>query len=229
MIYIGMDDTDNLNSRGTGRLARYIAAKLPNSYRLMGVVRHQLLVDERIPMTSHNSCTTICIENKAGEDIADIFSMVRELMLTDYQVDSDPGLCVAGEESALMLVEFGLQAKRELVNQTMARSLALKTGVLVEGLGGSEDGIIGALAGVGLAAGGDDGRYILVGGSRELSGLQPAEIVIAVGIPDICTVDGNPVMEGMIMSDKLRPARRGGKPVQYVQWVQDYWEPIKLD
>ena len=61
-IYIGMDDTDNLESRGTGHLARTIAQELAAEYQLLGVTRHQLLVDERVPYTSHNSSAVIELE-----------------------------------------------------------------------------------------------------------------------------------------------------------------------
>jgi hypothetical protein len=51
MLFIGLDDTDNLESRGTGYLARRIAAVLAADYALLGVTRHQLLVDPRVPCT----------------------------------------------------------------------------------------------------------------------------------------------------------------------------------
>ena len=59
LIYIGMDDTDNKTSRGTGRLARAVAATLSEQLEVWGVTRHQLLVDPRVPYTSHNSCNVI--------------------------------------------------------------------------------------------------------------------------------------------------------------------------
>jgi hypothetical protein len=49
MIYIGLDDTDNADSRGTGRLARDIAATLAKQHKVIAVTRHQLLVDPRVP------------------------------------------------------------------------------------------------------------------------------------------------------------------------------------
>ena len=240
MIFIGIDDTDNHESRGTGQLARAIAGNLPAGYQLLGVTRHQLLVDDRVPYTSHNSSAAICIQGADGEDmerrsLAQIFALAREMMLADFQPGSDPGLCVADAQMANDLVEWGLLAQKDVVKQSAARQLAQQTGVLLEGLGGSQDGVIGALAAVGLAASGEDGRYILVGQSRTLSGLMPVQVVMAAGIADICTLDGSPVRDGMILADKLRPARRGGKPVQYVQraviqnTTQEYWEPLKLD
>jgi hypothetical protein len=89
--------------------------------------------------------------------------------------------------------------------------------------------VIGALAAVGLAAGGEDGRYVLVGSLRELTGLQPVQAVLDAGVDHIQTMDGQVVTEGLILSTKLRPARRGGYPVGYVRWNDDCWQPLKLD
>ncbi|WP_041355139.1 hypothetical protein [Nitrosococcus halophilus] len=55
--FIGIDDTDNRESRGTGYRARTLGAQLEEKGLaiLEGVTRHQLLVSPAIPYTSHNS------------------------------------------------------------------------------------------------------------------------------------------------------------------------------
>lgn len=233
--YVGLDDTDNHTSRGTGQLARRIAAELAADFLLLGVTRHQLFVDPRVPYTSHNSSACLLLETRedthpAGEGslMERLFERARAMMLADFQTGSDPGLCVAAEVP-YEISQFGRSAKCKLVSQEQARRLAAGHGLLLEGLGGSQDGIIGALAAVGLAASGDDGRYIWVGDSRELAGLQPVEIVRKAGIPRLCTLDGEPVITGMVWADKLRPARRSGQPVQYLAWQDGCWQPLKLD
>ena len=100
---------------------------------------------------------------------------------------------------------------------------------MLSGLGGSQDGVIGALAAVGLAASGEDGRYLLVGRTRDLSGLQEVETVLQAGIATVCTLDGCPVTHGLVQAEKLRPARRGGQPVLVVEWQADHWQPLKLN
>lgn len=62
MIYVGLDDTDTKDSRGTGRLARSIALALSTKYHIFGVTRHQLFVHPDIPFTSHNSSAVIHVE-----------------------------------------------------------------------------------------------------------------------------------------------------------------------
>jgi tRNA(Ile2) C34 agmatinyltransferase TiaS len=228
ICFIGMDDTDNLDSRGTGHLARQVAGSLAADYQILGVVRHQLLFDPRVPYTKHNSSATIVLDADAGVDLKVLFQQVKDCMAADFQPGSDPGLCVTAEVPEA-ITHFGQRAKVELVDQAEARQLAARYGILLEGLGGNEGGVIGALAGVGLAASGDDGRYVLVGRMRELSGLHPPEALLAAGVEHLQTVDGSPVTQGMILTSKLRPARRGGRPVAVVQWDNDHWQPLKLD
>ncbi len=228
MLFIGLDDTDNLESRGTGHLAREIALELSRDYALLGVVRHQLLFDARVPFTRHNSCKAIILDaNRAVEPVA-LLERVSAMVLADFQAGSDPGVCVASAPPEA-IVEFGQRAKRELLLQSDARQLAAGLGVPLAGLGGSQDGVIGALAAVGLAASGEDGRYVLVGRIRELSGLQPVDVVLAAGIAAVRTADGSPVSSGWVQCDKLRPARRGGRPVLFVRPGNGHWLPLKLD
>ena len=228
MIIIGLDDTDNLESRGTGHLARQIAAELAVDFPLVGVTRHQLLVDQRVPCTKNNSCAAITLDVDSDVDLPRLFERVREMMLVEFQPGSDPGLCIAAEVP-VEITEFGFHVKRELVEQEQARRLADVNGLLLQGLGGTQDGVIGALAAIGLAACGEDGRYIYVGQVRDLSGLQSVQTVIDAGVTAVRTLDGTSVTQGLLLVDKLRPARRGGQPVAVVNWEDDHWQPLKLD
>ena len=141
MIIIGLDDTDNLESRGTGHLARQIAAELAADFPLVGVTRHQLLVDQRVPCTKNNSCAAITLDVDSDVDLPRLFERVREMMLVEFQPGSDPGLCIAAEVP-VEITEFGFQVKRELVEQEQARRLADVNGLLLQGLGGTQDGAL---------------------------------------------------------------------------------------
>lgn len=228
-LLIGLDDTDNHESRGTGHLARQIAALLAQNNTLLGVTRHQLLVDPRVPYTSHNSSAAIHLETRDGVDLSGLFDWVSKFMLADFQPGSDPGLCIVAGAVPATIIEFGRRAQNEVVTQAQAHQMASTHGLHLQGLGGSKDGLIGALAAVGLAASGDDGRYLLVGRIRELAGLQPVQALLSAGVEAVKTLDGKPVDEGMVLADKLRPARRAGMPVQFVDWQVDHWHPLKLD
>jgi tRNA(Ile2) C34 agmatinyltransferase TiaS len=228
MIFIGLDDTDILESRGTGHLARQIAAALAADYAVLGVIRHQLLRDPRVPCTKNNSSAAILLDGDPALSSAGLTGRLRVMMLDDFQPGSDPGLCVAGLVPEAV-VEFGRRTQRELVTQDEARALAAAHTIPLLGLGGDEDGVIGALAAVGLAASGEDGRYVLVGRMRELAGLQPVSALLEAGIAAVQTLDGQPVTTGLVQTDKLRPARRNGRPIAVVEWAGDCWHPLKLD
>lgn len=228
MIYIGMDDTDNAQSRGTGHIARAIAEILSVDFSLVGVVRHQLLFDPRVRYTAHNSSKSIVLGTGKGVDLADLAKRVGKLMMDDFQEGSDPGVCVATDVPD-EVVQYGRRAQTELITQDEARALAAKHRIPLLGLGGDEGGVIGALAAVGLAAGGNDGRFMMVGRLRELKGMLPVSAVLGAGIAAVETADGKPVTEGLVATDKMRPARRRGLPIAVVEWQQDHWQPLKLN
>jgi tRNA(Ile2) C34 agmatinyltransferase TiaS len=228
MFFIGLDDTDTLESRGTGHLARQIAAALAADYPVLGVTRHQLLIDPRVPCTKNNSSAAIHLD--ASNELAPVtlLERVRALMLDDYQPGSDPGLCVASGV-ADAITDFGRRVQRQIVTQDEAQTLAQAHSIPLLGLGGDQSGIIGALAAVGLAASGEDGRYVLVGRSRELTSLQPVSALLEAGIAAVQTLEGQPVTDGLVLIDKLRPARRSSRPIAFVEWAGDHWLPLKLD
>jgi hypothetical protein len=228
MFFIGLDDTDTLESPGTGHMARRIATALAVDYPVLGVTRHQLLVDDRVPYTKHNSSAAIALNVNGELDPAILLQRVRAVMLADYQPGSDPGLCVA-RDVPVAITEFGRRVQRQLVPQAEAWALAAAHTIPLVGLGGDHGGVIGALAAVGLAASGEDGRYVLVGRLRELNGLQPVSVVLAAGVAAVQTLDGQPVTDGLVQTDKLRPARRGAQPVAIVEWASGCWQPLKLD
>jgi tRNA(Ile2) C34 agmatinyltransferase TiaS len=229
-LYIAIDDTDTCESRGTGRLARAIATNLSESgIRVTGVSRHQLLVHPDIPFTSHNSCAVIHVEN--GRDPGSLFELVKNLMLDDFIEGSDPGLAVSRKVDLHPdILEFGLRAKRHVLTQEIARSLARRTEVLLEGLGGTNGGVIGALAGLGLAATGMDGRYVQLGNLRDLSGDIKAEDILASGVSRIRTLSEEDITTGIIRVRKFpKPAIRGGRPVLYVKEQEGFFCELILD
>jgi tRNA(Ile2) C34 agmatinyltransferase TiaS len=224
---IGIDDTDNAESRGTGHLARFMSTLLSQEFKVHGVTRHQLLEDERVPKTAKNSCAGILFEGDAYP-IDEIAEYARKIMLDDYQPGSDPGLCVVSSVHD-EIVSYGERVKGQFITQDEPRRIATRHNIHLEGLGGDEDGVIGALAAVGLAAQGNDGRYVMVGTIRDLEGLQPIQKVFEAGVVKVQTMQGESITDGLILTDKMRPARRMGQPVLFVQQNGDHFLPLKLD
>jgi len=167
-IYIGFDDTDVTDSEfGTGKVARRYERLLPAGCRLWGVVRQQLLVDPRIPYTSHNSSACVVIDIADPSLAPSLLPLAIEHIETISATGSDPGLCFAceGDPSLPALMTFGHLCTERIVTQVEARQAAV--GSHLSGHGGTNDGIIGAAAAVGLTASGWNGRFIEFAGLRE--------------------------------------------------------------
>jgi tRNA(Ile2) C34 agmatinyltransferase TiaS len=175
-IFVGFDDTDVLGAdRGTGKLARWFEAELPPACTAWGVVRQQLLVDDRVPYTSHNSAACVVVEAAEGLVIPELITRAASHIARHFLSGSDPGLCVVAENHPAMdrLAAFGRRAAADLVTQDEAR--VASAGCHLSAHGGTGDGIIGAAAAVGLTAGGWYGRFIEYGGLRHL----PEELTVA--------------------------------------------------
>ncbi len=235
-IYVCMDDTDNLKSRGTGRLARAVAAELAGKYPVHGVTRHQLYVHPDIPFTSHNSCAVIHINSLgivAPKELKDIFKTAKQEMHLDFIEGSDPGLAVASlEQISPSLIAFGKDAKTTVLTQEKARTLAKNLNIRLEGLGGTEDGVIGTMAGLGLACTRNDGRFLQIGNIRDLTGPQPASKLLNSGVDRIFTVDGQPVSKGIIFNppDKsVKPCPVNGEAILFVEKQDDKLVAVKRD
>jgi tRNA(Ile2) C34 agmatinyltransferase TiaS len=229
-LYIGLDDTDVFDSPGTGRLARELAAQLAVRWQLVGVTRHQLLNDPRVPMTARNSANVIHLEmDETSLDLTLLADEVVEWLLAHFTPGSDPGLCLAFSLPPAV-AEFGRRAKIELVTQAEARQLADRHNLILRELGGDGGGIIGALAAVGLAATGEDGRFIWVRQIRDLQGVQPVEALVAAGVAGVQTLAGEAVAGGLInTTNKIRPALRDGQPVLLVEPAGAHWRVVQQD
>lgn len=230
-IFVCMDDTDNLKSRGTGRLARAVAMELAKTYPVHGVTRHQLYVHPDIPYTSHNSCGVIHINMEGTQYLDDIFEIARDEMFNDFIDGSDPGLSVANHKQITpSLIAFGRDAQQIVLNQKKARTLAKNLKIRLEGLGGTEDGVIGSMAGLGLASTQNDGRFLQIGCIRDLVGPQTVEDLISAGVEDIFTMDGRRITNGIIWNEEnksVKPCPVNGKAILFVEEVNGELRAVK--
>jgi len=232
-ILISIDDTDNLDSRGTGRLARAIADTLEADYPVYGVTRHQLYVHPEIPYTSHNSCAVIHLETNGSADIDKIFANTQKVMLDDFVEGSDPGVAVAaGEQVAAPLIAFGKDAKCTILTQEKARMLAKNLNIRLKGLGGTEDGVIGAMAGLGLAVNLNDGRFLQRRKIRDMTGPCSVQHLLAAGIDEVCTLDGRTVTAGMVMNEGYKSPKAcpvNGRTILFVEDRDGILTAVKRD
>ena len=217
MIYIGIDDSDTVDSPGTNQLARALVARVAPDYRCALILRHQLLDDPRVPYTSKNGSASIQLEPRGRADVESLTAQLRAGMRAWFKDGSDPGLCVAARVPP-EVTAFGRRCQSEIVGQVEARHLAAACGLHLEGLGGTEDGVIGALAAVGLAAGRDDGRVVQLGTwADDLCGPEEVAAIRARGVELRRFDSGEPVIVGRVdVGKRLRPNYRCGRLVLFV-------------
>ena len=216
-IYIGFDDTDTQDSDyGTGKLVRRFEGLLPEGCSLWGVVRQQLLVDERIPYTSHNSSACAIVDCADPSLMDELIAKAVEHIEQESTEGSDPGLCVVRENDPVMpqLISFGRLCTAQVMTQRDIT--ALVNGTHLSGHGGTNDGIIGAAAAVGLTVSGWCGRFIEFGRLREFPALMTAGELEAAGI-HVVSLDRNTMVpdpdDAINTKDWLRPRLWGSRPV----------------
>ena len=230
-VYIGFDDTDTIDSdRGTGKLARWFEKELPEECRVWGVVRQQLLLSDRIHYTSHNSSACAILETSNIEIMDELIAKAIKHIERHFISGSDPGLCIVHENHPALssLMRFGRRCTMEVVTQREALQAA--GGTHLSGHGGTNDGIIGAVAAVGLTAYGWGGRFIEFGRLRD----QPEALAVShleqMGIA-VVSIDRNAQIlapEEMVNTKGwLRPRLWGGRPVLPVTYGGNgHWETI---
>ena len=239
MIYLGIDDTDTLDDPGTNQLARHLIKCLADEYQGRLILRHQLLEDPRVPCTRKNGCASILLEPRADAPIDGLANRIREIMLPWCPVGSDPGLCIA-ESVPAAVIEFGRRCQRELVRQQHAFDLAAAHGIFLEGLGGTNDGVIGALAAIGLMATKDDGRVIYCGSADsdlyDISGWQTVDTIHCQGVAEIRSIETcETITAGSIdLGKRLRPNFRQGKVVLFASAISEglgeppHWQAVRV-
>jgi hypothetical protein len=168
-VFIGFDDTDHVGAdRGTGKVARWFEEALPEGCTLRGVLRQQLLVHKDIPYTSHNSAACLVLDVADDSQVDPLVERAISHIKRYALEGSDPGVCVAreGNGNLIRLIDFGRTCTENIVTQRDAMEAA--SDQHLSGHGGTNDGIIGAAASVGLTASGWCGRFIEFGRLRNI-------------------------------------------------------------
>lgn len=177
---ISFDDTDNLETVGTGHVLNWFLEAVP--YDTGYITRHQLFVHDDVPFTSHNSAMCATVSGDVGFD--EIVAEASQFLESECAEGSDPGLCivcVSENIDAEALIEWGMRAKTEVLTKEDAYKVAQRCNVHLSEHGGDGQGVVGALAAVGLRLSGNDGR---VRGRVEVAAgsMTVAELLEATGI-----------------------------------------------
>ncbi|BCG57275.1 hypothetical protein [Paenibacillus sp. URB8-2] len=200
-ILVSIDDTDNFTTKGikgTGDLAKNIARAIKsngwgNSSR---ITRHQLLLHEDIPYTSHNS--SMCFEAEIDPQyLQAVIDFSVQHLETESEPEADPGLCVIIPDrlaDPVRLIDYGYRAKREVLDKNDAYVLASELGIHLSEHGGTGQGVIGAMAGAGLRLGGNDGSFK----DKHKVG-EPGTILTAAELCALAGVDGIRSLDGALL------------------------------
>ena len=223
---IGLDDTDNQLSRGTGHKARLLAEAFMNEGLLCvkSISKHQLWKDPSLHYTSDNQAA--CLEVELS-DLEAVISYSRDFLRQQYEDGSHPAFCFMEQINADQnLRNFAYATKHRFMDVSHAFELSNQRNIHLESLSENSRGVIGALAACALRAAGNDGYFIWLHAlPRFRTGIYSAvEIQIALSIDIICTQDGVnvPDRDHVFVSDKIVPMLRDGKKVLFVEEVVNY-------
>jgi len=231
---IGIDDTDNLNSRGTGFVVRELARRLKEAgiAEPHCVSRHQLYFHPDIPYTSHNSSACLEVDSDKHDELK---TFCRSYLLEVAAEGSDAGLCIVTFDAVSdEQIQWGLRAKKEILTQDAARDLAARNIVFLEGLTGTRDGIIGSLAACGLRKYGNDGRILMLAADfRSFHGTTTAaEICSNFHIRNIFDIFDVPIPPDAVISlaEGWKPVLKNGMYSLIVEKDGEHtWKSISKD
>jgi len=219
---IGLDDTDSYKSSSTGTLALKIGLMLQELGlgKLEAVTRHQLFSSPLVACTSRNSAICITFE-AASEKRSEIEMTCRSIILRDYSPGSNAGFALATwPQITLEVYSWANSVKVQPVKRQEAIALARTFGISVAGLVGSGDGIIGALAAIGLRYRGEDGRFIWLPGMDKLNGTYTySELMSLVPFDRIENLRGRSPRpeEKVTLGERYDPLLREGRCVLLVE------------
>lgn len=234
-VLVCIDDTDNLESKGTGAISNEIRQMIENNNwgECSFITRHQLFLHDDIPYTSHNS--SMCFEANIYKEHFEKFVENATIYLRNESADgSDPGICVAVVDKIVdkdSLIEFGLRAKRSILTKEEAYELADGMGLYLSEQGGTGEGIIGALAGIGLRLSKDDGE--LKGGIPELNKekeYKVSEILKLKNIDKVSSIDMRDLSDNEVIKIvwKAKPILNKGELVLFVKKNEKTGENLTL-
>ena len=123
-----------------------------------------------------------------------------------------------------------------MITQKEARDVAAKANVFLEGYTGTKGGIIGSLAAVGLSKAGNDGRFLLAKGMRQVIGIYKAsEILDITGVEIIKTTDNTEISPDttILLQEWWRPVLQNHKATLLIEKSKEHenheWQVVSKD
>lgn len=234
LFTIGIDDTGEPEGQGTSELARSWSAAVESEGfgQSVGVTRHQLWESPKVPSTGKNRALAVVIET--GHTVLDVEDHIVDFVRGNAARKANAAIAVLSRHSDMPhALAFGRRSQQELMKLADAERYGAESNVLLRGLGGNRNGMIGALAAAGLRAGGKDGLFIQLAGIREISGRVTAgQIRERTALDSIIDEDTGEELDRDDMIDSLdwvRPRMTEDKPVLVTRRSPDekkLWLPV---
>lgn len=162
-IYVALDDSRQLDGGKAGQtaslLGKYIEARGWGQSAIPS--RHRLYPHPETGCKKHNTARSFAADID-GKNLNEFIDYACQLVKSTGTPDSNAGLAIAVPE--LMdnpdeLIQYAYRVKEEMVDKAEAMELAARPGLHVFEINGSGNGVIGALAAVGLRMTGNDGQF----------------------------------------------------------------------
>ncbi|GGZ03066.1 MULTISPECIES: DNA-binding protein [Shewanella] len=227
---ICIDDTDDIGTKGTGEIASEIAELL----RCQGgdvslVTRHQLYVHDDIPYTSHNSA--MCFAYDGPLSVAEIKAIAVAHLRQESAAAADPGLAIVhlpSLQDVEALQTFGKAAKQQVLTKADAYQLAQQLAIDLSEHGGTGQGVIGALAGLGLRLSGNDGRVkgqLQLGQGESPQPFKVADILRQGGLDGVLSTEGTWLQpqDEVWLSGKVKAVMAQGRFALLVSQADGRW------
>lgn len=224
---ISIDDTDNLKSYSTGIIADLLSKMISEKFgcSCSEILRHQLLLDDRIKYTSHNSSMSFEV-NSDKQILNEMIDVSKKFLDENHADGADPGLCIieiSNSNQFEKFIEFGFKAKNTVIKMEEAYELANKLNIHLSAHGGTGEGVIGALAGAGLRLSGNDGKYrktvpIDINGED----MSVNFLIEQAAIDCVCDMNGNEINRNdyIYIRDRIKKVIKNKKTVLLVKKIK---------
>jgi len=230
---IGIDDTGHLDQHLTTKLMRNWLSQMLKADLIHseGITRHQLFESEKITFSYKNRSLALTFNTSLS--VFEIEDSLIDFIRANSNSNSNPAIALLSRHSdSLHVLAFGRRCKNELLKLADSEQYASEANVLLRGLGGNRNGMIGALAAVGLRAGGADGVFVHLNGLENIKGtLSAGDIRNSSALQHILDISSDEELDrdDIIKIDSyLRPKLINGSPTQHVQLLASskIWIPI---
>ncbi len=115
----------------------------------------------KIKYSTYNFGAVIHLDCNDEKFVDDILLTIKRIMENEFNMESNTDLAVAHENQiSSAIINYGQDAKKSILTPKRAVDLAINSNIKLEGFGKTKNGVIGAIASIGLAATKNDGKFL---------------------------------------------------------------------